>query len=100
MSTYTRETSMSTYTIAYHRGSGMLLACVKDGDDILAAIEQSAGEGFPAEEIEILRGLTLTSSPQDGDKILYSSGCGRLGWLSDENDETYDYAVMRAVIRA
>ncbi len=80
---------MTTYTLALHRPSGMLLASAPDG-----AVLDIPDE-FDAADVKLESGLTLTNHTRDGDEVVYSGTA--LGWITDCDDDSYDYAVRRAV---
>ena len=80
---------MSTYTIALHRPSGMLLTSAPDG----AALDIPSD--FDPTEINTESGLTLTNRCLDGDQVVYSGSA--LGWIMDRDANSYDYAVRRSV---
>ena len=84
---------MTTYTIAVTE-AGLLAATIVDGENIQKAIaleEEEAQADFGP--CDIIDGMTLTDDPQDDDEIVYS-GTG-LGFLTDENGTTWNYAVRR-----
>ena len=86
----------TTYTIATDTNSGMLLATVPDGQDVLAAAADAcnmAAVDLDPEQIEIRSGLSLTDDVADGDLVVYTGTA--LGYLTDENDITYQAAVIR-----
>ena len=86
---------MNTYDIALY-DTGMLIATVPHKGDIEAAIsaeEKNIGEPLDRDRITIVHDLVLTDEVEDGDDIVYSGNS--MGWLMDENDRTYNYAVRR-----
>jgi hypothetical protein len=85
---------MTTYTIAY---GPVLYACVPDGNE--AALERELLEAEEQARIEIDRdgividtGLILTDErPEDYRRIVWQGH--DLGWLTDENGTSYEYAI-------
>lgn len=84
------------YTIATDINSGMLLATVPDGQDVIAAAAEAcnvAAVDMDVEGIEVHSGLTLTDEVENGDVLVYQGTA--LGYLTDETGVTYQAAVVR-----
>ncbi len=87
---------MTTYTLAIT--DRMLLATVPDGDDIAAAVaaEIKIARVRDLVTYKVVTGCTLTDDPpEQEDMIIWHSGNG--GWLMDETDQVWTYAVRGAV---
>ena len=86
---------MATYTIATI--DAMLIATVPDGEDIDADVQSYAAEArldAPIEGYHIERGLTLVDEdPEDTDRIVWDAKGGHGGFLMDENETTFNYAI-------
>lgn len=94
-----------TYSIATTapKGEGelsLLLAVVPDGGDIKAAVAREistaniAPEDGTSLEYKVETGLILTDDLADGEQAVWESDWN-LGWLNDENDVPFGYAVRR-----
>ncbi|MDK2126770.1 hypothetical protein [Parachitinimonas caeni] len=84
---------MSLHTIAYH---DVLLACVKDGDDLEAALlklETNAHIKIDRSEMTVHRGLLLVDAIEDSDEVVWQGS--KLGFLTDEHGRQYEFAVRR-----
>ena len=85
---------MTTYTIAFDTGSGLLFATVPDGADIDAAVaEEADNAGIDIPDYAVESGLTLTDDPPDGATVVYDGRRGTLGYIIDETGRCWDYAV-------
>lgn len=62
----------TTYTIAYLTKSSLLLAAVKDGEDVHAAVADQAenlGQGVGADDYTVVSGCTLTDDDTNGEVV-------------------------------
>lgn len=92
----TTITSNSTYTIAVLTSSGMLLACIRDSDDVeavLRAAEATNGKAYDRAGITIDTGLTLTNSHDTAKTGEVRYRGFDMGRLIDEHEVEYQYAV-------
>ncbi|MFC6792591.1 hypothetical protein [Methylobacterium komagatae] len=83
---------MQTYTLAI--ADGVLFACLPDGGDIAAAIDDATAVSYGAGlSLDIVRGTVLTDAAGPGDEIVWRESSD--SELLDEDGRRYRYAVRR-----
>ncbi len=82
---------MQTYTLAI--ADGVLFACLPDGGDIAAAIDDATSMSYGAGLSSISSGTVLTDAAGPGDEIVWRESSD--SELLDEEGRRYRYAVRR-----
>jgi hypothetical protein len=90
---------MTTYTIAYGQ---VLYACAPDGDKEKLELELQEAEKQARIELNrdgliLVSGLILTNDRPDNERRIVWQGHD-LGWLTDENGNSYEYAIRASEI--
>lgn len=92
---------MTTYAIAYTDTA--IWGTVPMAPNFMEALKDEVREWedrdnplWGTDELRVGTGLRLTNDPGDDEEVVFTSGRGRCGWITDNNGETYEYAVRAA----